>query len=57
MVRTQPAWGTGRRCELEIDTTGIDENVANSGWCSGRSSLPCKVVTNGVGWRENSENG
>jgi len=31
MVLTQPACGTGRRCELEIEITGTDENVVNTG--------------------------
>ena len=44
MVRTQLACGTGRRCAFEIEITGTDENVVNTGWCSGRSSLPCSVV-------------
>ena len=57
MVRTQLACGTGRRCAFEIETTGTEENVVNTGWCSGRSSRPCSVVRNGVGCRENSENG
>ena len=52
MVRIQLACGTGRRCALEIEITGMDENVVNTGWCSGRSSLPCSVVRNGVGCRE-----
>ena len=56
MVRTQLACGTGRRCAFEIEITG-DLKVVNTGWCSGRSSLPCSVVRNGVGCRENSENG
>ena len=57
MVRTQFACGIGRRCALEIDTTGTGEKVLNTGCSSGRSSRPCSVVTNGVGCRENSENG
>ena len=48
MVRTQPACGIGRRCALEIEITGTDRERANTGWCSGRSSRPCSVVTNGV---------
>ena len=31
MVRTQLACGTGRRCAFEIEITGIDENVVNTG--------------------------
>ena len=57
MVRTQLACGTGRRWAFEIEITGTEEKVVNTGWCSGRSSLPCRVVRNGVGCRENSENG
>jgi len=34
MVRIQLACGTGRRCALEIEITGTDENVVNTGWCS-----------------------
>ena len=29
-VRTHPAWGTGRRCESEIEISGDDENVRNT---------------------------
>jgi len=28
---TQPACGTGRRCEFDIEITGTDENVVNTG--------------------------
>ena len=49
MVRTQFACGTGRRCASEIEITGRDANVAKTGWCSGRSSRPCRVVTKGTG--------
>ena len=35
----------------EIEITGTLEKVLNTGWCSGRSSRPCKVVRNGVGCR------
>src|SRR5262249_19822245 len=31
--------------------------VAKTTWCSGRSSRPWSVVTNGVDWREHRENG
>ncbi len=57
IVRTQRACGIGRRCASEIEITGTEENVVKTGWCSGRSSRPCRVVTNGVDWRENSEKG
>src|SRR5262249_35801033 len=52
-----PAPATGRRCASEIEITGIEGKVAKSIWCSGRSSRPCSVVTNGVGSRENREKG
>src|SRR5262249_42310249 len=51
MVRIHPAPATGRRCASEIEITGIEGKVAKSIWCSGRSSRPCRGVTNGVGWR------
>ena len=56
-VWTKLACGSGRRWELEIETTGTSAWRANTGCSSGRSSRPCSVVTNGVFWRLNSENG
>src|SRR3954452_19599161 len=57
IVRIQLACGTGRRWEFEMEITGTLEKVVNTGWCSGKSSLPCSVVTKGVGCRENDEKG
>jgi len=48
MVRIHPARGTGRRWASEIEITGIEGKVAKTTWCSGRSSRPWSVVTNGV---------
>ena len=47
-VPSQFAFGTGTRCEFEIDTTGACGNMSNTGANSGRSRRPCSMVTKGT---------
>ena len=56
-VPIQRALGAGRRCEFEIDTSGIVGKVEKTGSCSGKSRRPCSVVRKGVDWRDITEKG